>query len=122
MPSVLCPVLVGRRPEVEQLQAAVAAVGDEGRGSTLFLIGEAGVGKSGLAREALDMARRRRFNVLWGRATPAGSQVAFRPLAEALLSRFRDAGPPDSPELEPFRPILARLVPEWRGERQRPAR
>ena len=61
------------------------------------------------------MARRRRFSVLWGRATPSASQVAFRPLAEALLSQFRDAGPPDDPELEPFRPILARLVPEWRA-------
>src|SRR5205085_8857963 len=107
-------VLVGRRPEVEALHAAVAAVAEERRGSTLFLIGEAGVGKSRLAREALDVARRRAFNVLWGRATPAASQVAFRPLAEALLSQFRDAGPPDSPELEPFRPILARLIPDWR--------
>lgn len=116
MASVLCPVLVGRRPEVEQLEAAVAAVADEGRGSTHFLIGEAGVGKSRLAREALDIARRRGFSVLWGRATPAASQVAFRALAEALLSRFRDGGPPDSPELEPFRPILGRLVPDWRVE------
>src|SRR5439155_27266595 len=84
------------------------------RGYTLIVIGEAGVGKSRLAREALDMARRRDFTVLWGRATPASTQVAFRPLAEALLSQFRDAGPPDSPELGPFRPILGRLIPEWR--------
>ena len=115
MPSVLCPVLVGRDTEVSELHAAVEAVVEERHGRTLFLIGEAGVGKSRLAREALGMARRRRFSVLWGRATPSASQVAFRPLAEALLSQFRDAGPPDGPELEPFRPILARLVPEWRG-------
>ena len=115
MPSVLCPVLVGRTAEVGELQAALAAVVEDRRGSTHFLIGEAGVGKSRLAREALDVARRRQFTVLWGRATPSSSQVAFRPLAEALLSQFRDAGPPDGPELAPFRPILARLVPEWRG-------
>jgi DNA-binding CsgD family transcriptional regulator len=115
MPSVLCPVLVGRSMEVEELRAAVTAVAEKRLGSTLFLLGEAGVGKSRLAREALDMARRRRFNVLWGRATPATSQVAFRPLTEALLSQFREAGPPESPELEPFRPILARLIPEWRA-------
>src|SRR5919199_2955747 len=115
MPPVLCPVLVGRDPEVEELHAAVTAVADERRGSTLFLIGEAGVGKSRLAREAVDMARKRRFSVLWGRATPAPGQVAFRPLARAPLSQFRDAGPPNDPELEPFRPILARLVPEWRA-------
>lgn len=114
MPSVLCPVLVGRSTEVAELHAAVAAAAEERRGRTLFLIGEAGVGKSRLAREALDMARRRQVSVLWGRATPSASQVAFRPLTEALLSQFRDAGPPDDPELEPFRPILAHLVPEWR--------
>lgn len=114
MPSLLCPLLVGRSTEVEELGAAVAAVAEARRGSTLLLMGEAGVGKFRLAREALDIARRRRFSVLWGRATPSASQVAFRPLAEALLSQFRDAGPPDSPELEPFRPILARVVPEWR--------
>lgn len=116
MPSVLCPVLVGRGTEVAELHAAVASVADERCGRSLFLIGEAGVGKSRLAREALDMARRRQFSVLWGRATPSASQVAFRPLTEALLSQFRDAGPPDDPELEPFRPILGRLVPEWRGD------
>ncbi len=115
MPSVLCPVLVGRSSEVSELHAAVTAVAEERRGRTLFLIGEAGVGKSRLAREALDMARRRQFSVLWGRATPSASQVAFRPLTEALLSQFRDTGPPEDPELEPFRPIMARLVPEWRG-------
>lgn len=65
------------------------------------------------------MARRRRFSVLRGRATPSASQVAFGPLAEALLSQFRYAGLPDGPELEPFRrPILARLVPEWRAGRR----
>ncbi|MDP9069704.1 MAG: AAA family ATPase [Actinomycetota bacterium] len=114
MPPVLCPVLVGRRAEVNDLDAALGAVAEEHRGTALFLIGEAGVGKSRLAREALAMARRRRFSILWGRATPSARQVAFRPFAEALLSQFRDAGPPDCPELEPFRPILARLVPEWR--------
>ena len=115
VPPVLCPVLVGRDAEVAELRAAVAGVAEERRGTTLFLTGEAGVGKSRLAREALDLARRHRFTVLWGRATPSATQVAFRPLAEALLSQFRDAGPPDGAELEPFRPILARLVPEWRA-------
>ena len=115
MPQVLCPVLVGRSVEADGLDAALAAVARERSGTSVFLIGEAGVGKSRLAREALAMARRRRFSVLWGRATPAVRQVAFRPLAEAILSQFRDAGPPDCPELEPFRPILARLVPEWRS-------
>ncbi|EFL13759.1 LuxR family transcriptional regulator [Streptomyces sp. C] len=53
--------------------------------------------------------------VLRGRATSTGLVVPFRPLAEALSSRFRAAGAPDDPELQPYRPALAGLVPEWRS-------
>ena len=80
----------------------------------LFVVGEAGIGKSRLVQETVAVARERRFRVLCGRATIPHSTVAFRPLTEALFSYFRDQGPPDIAELEPFRPALARLVPEWR--------
>jgi tetratricopeptide (TPR) repeat protein len=53
---------------------------------------------------------------LVGRAVDGGGSVAYRPLAEALLSTLRVSGVPPSPELEPFRPALGRLVPEWRSE------
>lgn len=44
--------------------------------------------------------------------------MPYRPIAEALNSYFRHEGPPDLPELAPFRPILGALVPEWRqGDR-----
>ena len=114
MKRFLCPVLIGRADELGELRGALeaAATGDEG--STLFLVGEAGVGKTRLAREAVADARELGFSVLRGRAAHAHDVVAFRPLAEALFSYFRDEGPPDLPELEPFRPTLARLVPEWR--------
>jgi hypothetical protein len=38
----------------------------------------------------------------------------FRPFAEALVAAGRAGGLPDSAELDPFRPALGRLVPEWR--------
>ena len=85
----------------------------------LFVAGEAGIGKSRLAREAIAAARHQSFSVLSGRATQAHSTVAFRPVTEALSSYFRDEGPPDMAELEPFRPLLARLVPEWRRDDSR---
>ena len=38
----------------------------------------------------------------------------FRPFAEALTSAARGSRLPASAELDPFRPVLGRLVPEWR--------
>jgi hypothetical protein len=52
--------------------------------------------------------------VLIGRAVERDSPHAFRPLADALFSYLRRSGPPQVPELAPFRPILGRLIPEWR--------
>ncbi len=83
----------------------------------LFLLGEAGIGKSRLAREAAAAAEARAMVVLRGRAVQAQSPVPYRPLAEALCTAVRSGGPPDAPELAAFRAALGRLVPEWRDER-----
>lgn len=114
MKRFLCPDLIGRDNELGELAGALDAAGSRSEGSTVFIVGEAGVGKSRLAQEAIAEARRRGFSVLHGRAVHAHDVVAFRPLAEALFSHFRDGGPPELEELDPFRPTLGRLVPEWR--------
>lgn len=113
--ELLCPVLIGRDGELTGLHHAMAEAG-QSRGSVTFLMGEAGIGKSRLARELVDAARRDELPVLLGRATPSSSTVAFRPLVEALFSHFRDEDLPDVPELEPFRGSLSRLVPQWQRE------
>ncbi|HEV7865458.1 MAG TPA: AAA family ATPase, partial [Acidimicrobiia bacterium] len=110
---VLCPVLIGRGDEIAALDAALSA-GAEGHGGAVLLLGEAGVGKSRLTREAVGRADQRGWVVLSGRAVPSASPVAFRPVAEALLSALRGTGIPDAPELMPFRAALGRLVPQWR--------
>jgi len=110
---VLCPVLVGREREARQLRDALAAA-EAGRGGTVLLAGEAGIGKSRLVRETAGDARARGLAVLTGRAVAGGVPVPFRPFAEALVSAGRAGGLPDSAELDPFRPALGRLVPEWR--------
>ena len=43
-----------------------------------------------------------------------GSPTPFRPFAEALTSAGRAGRLPSSEELGPFRPVLGRLIPEWR--------
>jgi hypothetical protein len=54
-----------------------------------FLTGEAGVGKSRLAREVSQSARSCGLAVLTGRAVFRPVPVAFRPLTEAVLSGLR---------------------------------
>ena len=112
MRQVLCPVLVGRDDEARHLQSALVAAG-QGDGSAVLVTGEAGIGKSRLVRETARTARARGFVVLTGRAVSGGVPTPFRPFAEALVSAMR-SGFPASPELDPFRPALARLIPEWR--------
>jgi DNA-binding CsgD family transcriptional regulator/tetratricopeptide (TPR) repeat protein len=113
MQQALCPVLVGRDKETRHLQAALAAAG-AGRGRTLFITGEAGIGKSRLVRETARAARERGLVVLAGRAVAGGAPAPFRPFAEALVSAGRTGRLPASEDLDPFRPVLGRLVPEWR--------
>ncbi|MER6317555.1 AAA family ATPase [Streptomyces sp. NPDC001581] len=107
-------VIVGRDAEIRLLDEALESVG-KGAGRAVFLVGEAGIGKSRLAGESALRAYDRDMPVLRGRATSTGLVVPFRPLVEALSSRFRAAGAPDDPELQPYRPALAGLVPEWRA-------
>jgi DNA-binding CsgD family transcriptional regulator/tetratricopeptide (TPR) repeat protein len=109
----LCPSVIGRDDELAKLADALHDAA-ESRGSAMFLVGEAGIGKSRLVREAIGTARDLRLRVLGGHATQSSGTIAFRPLSEALFSYFRDQDLPDASDLEPFRDSLARLVPQWR--------
>ncbi|GAA2238246.1 hypothetical protein GCM10010430_19080 [Kitasatospora cystarginea] len=108
------PVIVGRSAELTVLKTALTEVGT-GTGRAVFMLGEAGIGKSRLAGECAQRALARALPVLRGRAGAGGTSTPFRPLQEALASRFRLSGPPGDAELAPCRPALARLVPEWRS-------
>jgi DNA-binding CsgD family transcriptional regulator len=111
--QVLCPVLVGRDEEARHIEAALAGA-SAGNGGTVLVTGEAGIGKSRLVREAARVADARGFAVLTGRAVAGDVPTPFRPFTEALASAGRAGCLPDSEELDPFRPALSRLVPEWR--------
>ncbi|WP_326697590.1 AAA family ATPase [Streptomyces sp. NBC_01754] len=108
------PVIVGREHEIVLLGSALDAARRRS-GRALFLVGEAGIGKSRLVGECAYRAYGLGMPVLRGRAGSTGLVVPFRPLVEALSSHFRAAGTPSDPELTPYHPALARLVPEWRS-------
>src|SRR5829696_5660230 len=112
--SLLCPVLVEREHELGVLATLVSRL--PAGGGLVVVAGEAGVGKSRLARELTALARSHGVTVLSGRAVPSATPVPYRPLTEAFLAAFRSSRPADAPELAGFRGQLARLVPEWRTD------
>jgi DNA-binding CsgD family transcriptional regulator len=111
----LCPILIGREPEISAIDGAIEA-SRGGHGGTVILLGEAGVGKSRLLHEAATRAEHKRVRVLWGHCAEGGEADPYRPLAEAMLAGLRGHAPPDVPALRPYQPILGRLIPDWRTE------
>jgi DNA-binding CsgD family transcriptional regulator len=105
---VPCPVLVGRATEMSLLSEALDTA-CAGRGSLVFLLGEAGIGKSRLVHEVSQLASTRGTRVLRGRAVPGSGASSFRPLTEALASALTHDGPRG--DLEPWLPALSAIVP-----------
>ncbi|WP_100501510.1 ATP-binding protein [Geodermatophilus chilensis] len=105
--------VVGRAVEFAALREALDAA-TRGNGSLLFLVGEAGIGKSRLIEVIASDAVRHGLPVLRGRAVQSPTPAAYRPLTEALSSAVRAGASPDVAELGPFGATLGRLVPEWR--------
>ncbi len=112
---MLCPEFVGREAERLWLRGRVEDLAADS-GGVIVLLGEAGAGKSRLARVAVEVAHARGAAVLIGRSVPGARPVPYRPLTEALLGAFRDSGPPDDAALEGFLGHLGRLVPPWRSD------
>ncbi|GGK58799.1 helix-turn-helix transcriptional regulator [Streptomyces flaveus] len=108
MSSLSSPTLIGRGPELDLLTEAGRSAG-EGRGSSVFVLGEPGIGKSRLVEEAAATAVRAGLRVLRGRAASAGRAVPLRPLAEAVFSGLRGEGAPADGDLGPYEPLLSRL-------------
>jgi DNA-binding CsgD family transcriptional regulator len=116
--SLLCPVLIERNDELETLTNALAEAA-RGHGQTIFLTGNAGVGKSRLVREASELAVARGFHVLTGRGTESTVPVPYRPVTEALMGAARGGVTADSAGIADYRAALGSLVPEWRHPHDR---
>src|SRR5260370_9019659 len=87
------PPLVGRRAEMDQLAAGLERVA-HGQGCVMFLVGEAGIGKTRLAHEALTLAREQGFLVLEGSAYAFEGPLAYAPILPIFGPSLR---PLDSP-------------------------
>lgn len=97
--------LVGRASEISELTEALERARD-GSGALVLLAGEAGVGKSSLAQEAVSAIQ----SPLWGAASE-GATAAYGPVVAALRSRLRTQ--PDAlAGCGPLLPHLALLLPE----------
>jgi DNA-binding CsgD family transcriptional regulator len=105
--------MVGRDRELARLQSALDAAA-EGRGRTIVVGGEAGIGKSRLVAALVDAATTRGASVLLGACLPTGTGVIpYAPFVEALRGLTRSVEPARLPALlGPAREEIGRLLPE----------
>src|ERR1700753_629304 len=102
--------LVGRDPELARLRGLLQDAA-AGRAVTGLVSGDAGIGKSRLVAEAMQIGERDRLPVLCGQCAEIGDSVPSLPFADA----FRTA-PPRIEEAVKARPVLSRLLPDGDGQ------
>ena len=111
--------LIGRDAERAQLLQSIDRA-RSGRGSFVVLLGDAGVGKTRLAEDALTAARRLGCQTLVGRCYEQEGTPALVPYMEVLdeacrlmpAAVFRHAVAASAPELAKLMPELYRLFPD----------
>src|SRR5580704_12491577 len=104
--------LVGRDAELARLRGRLQDAA-AGRAVTGLVSGDAGIGKSRLVTEAMQIAERGGFTVLCGQCAEIGDSVPYLPFADA----FRLA-PPRIEKAIKARPVLSRLLPDGDGQAQ----
>ena len=112
----MAPTLVGREPEMALLRGAWREAG-QGRASMVVVRGDAGIGKTRLAKEFVRSVPRREAGEVSVRCHAAEGTLALAPLTDVLRSDWLRTAPSG---LDPvWRDALGRLLPELaegRGE------
>jgi DNA-binding SARP family transcriptional activator len=113
-PGELVAPLIGRAAAFSQLVASFQQA-LAGQAQSVLVVGEAGIGKTRLAREFVAWARAQGAEVLSGHAFEAGGQLPYQPLIEALRTRLEAENAPEDLLEDLWLAELARLLPELRG-------
>ncbi len=116
---VICPILVGRDAQLEGLERVLEEVRG-GRGQTVLITGEAGIGKTRLANEVRERALRSGLVSLAGHCFEQDRALPYAPLLDLLQTRLagqsagqigREFGAA-APELVRLFPEIATLLPD----------
>lgn len=109
------PPLVGRDRELERLVVLLDAA-CAGTAGSAVIAGEAGIGKTRLAREAIDAAAAQEARVLLGEAIAMDMPPAYLPIAGALRCLLDERTPVELADLAgPWAGHLAVVLPELRS-------
>ena len=108
--------LAGREAETKTIAGLLAALNRK-TGSVLALEGSAGIGKTRMAQEILQLARQRGYRTLFGATHQEEGRSAYAPFVEALRMALRTEGAPvdlipvelavSIPEIVPTAPVVA---------------
>ncbi len=112
-PSALVAPLVGRQASFTQLVGRYQQARG-GQPQAVLVVGEAGIGKTRLAREFVAWAQAQGAEVLSGQAFEMGGRLPYQPLVEALRPRLEAENAPEDLLDDVWLAELSRLLPELR--------
>ena len=112
-PGELVAPLIGRAAAFSQLVGSFQRV-RQGKTLAVLLVGEAGIGKTRLAREFGAWAFAQGAEVLSGQAFEMGGRLPYQPLVEALRPRLEAENAPEDLLEDLWLAELSRLLPELR--------
>jgi DNA-binding SARP family transcriptional activator len=112
-PSELVTPLIGRTAAFSQLVGSYQQA-RQGQPQVMLVMGEAGIGKTRLAREFVAWARAHGADVLSGHAFEMGGRLPYQPLVEAVRPRLEVENAPEDLLEDLWLAELSRLLPELR--------
>lgn len=111
--STLSPTLVGRIEQLESIRRQLEQA-HRGQGGVLLIMGEAGIGKTRLVREAKQLATRLAFTLLQGNCFESERSLPYAPLLDLMRLFFARNSPKEiGLDFDPRASDLVDLFPEF---------